>query len=521
MANESVVLTQPTRPARVLVIPFENARRDASILWLGEAAAVQLADDLSALGVPVIAREERRLAFARLQVLSAATLTDATVIRIGELVGAAEVVMGSLQLDGDLLSVHARSIALETGRIGHDITERGPMVEMFTTLDRIARQLSPSRTSHTPEAPQPPPLTVFENYIKGLLAESPATAVKYFRTALAALPTFDRARLALWDVYNDQGEHALALAAVEPVAPDSRWSHRAKFLAGLSYLSLNQNSDAFATFKTLVDGQPTPSALNNVGVALNRRGATTETGPPTSYFNRAAEADPADPDYFFNLGYSYWLARDTPAAVHWLREAVRRNPADGDAHFVLGAALGAAGTVAEAARERELARRLSSRYAEWEKRGADSVPKGLERVKEGIDLPHAQRIESALSSTEQRDQRELARFYVDRGRRLFEQQHDSEAIAELNRALYLSPYDAEAHVLVGRIHLRNNRLREAIDALKISIWSADTAQAHLVLAEAYLQSRDPEAAKREAERAAQIDPASSEARQLLERIGGQ
>jgi tetratricopeptide (TPR) repeat protein len=183
--------------------------------------------------------------------------------------------------------------------------------------------------------------------------------------------------------------------------------------------------------------------------------------------------------------------------------------------------LGAAGTVAEAARERELARRLSSRYAEWEKRGADSVPKGLERVKEGIDLPHAQRIESALSSTEQRDQRELARFYVDRGRRLFEQQHDSEAIAELNRALYLSPYDAEAHVLVGRIHLRNNRLREAIDALKISIWSADTAQAHLVLAEAYLQSRDPEAAKREAERAAQIDPASSEARQLLERIGGQ
>jgi hypothetical protein len=33
-----------------------------------------------------------------------------------------------------------------------------------------------------------------------------------------------------------------------------------------------------------------------------------------------------------------------PAAVFWLREAVRRRPADADAHFVLGAALEATGS---------------------------------------------------------------------------------------------------------------------------------------------------------------------------------
>ena len=60
---------------------------------------------------------------------------------------------------------------------------------------------------------------------------------------------------------------------------------------------------------------------------------------PTYFFNKAVEADPADPDYFFNLGYAYWLERDIPAAIYWLREAVRRDPADGDAHYVLGAAL--------------------------------------------------------------------------------------------------------------------------------------------------------------------------------------
>ncbi len=119
---------------------------------------------------------------------------------------------------------------------------------------------------------------------------------------------------------------------------------------------------------------------------------------------------PTEPDYFFNLGYAYWLERDTQAAIYWLREAVRRNPADGDAHFVLGAALSAAGNAAEASREKELARRLSSTYEEWEKRpAADAVPKGLERVKSDVELPRPRRIDETLASSGQRDQQELAR----------------------------------------------------------------------------------------------------------------
>src|SRR5437867_12926833 len=71
---------------RILVMPFENVTRDSRIFWLGEASAVVLADDLNALGADAITREERRQAFERLQVPPAAALTDATVIRIGQLV---------------------------------------------------------------------------------------------------------------------------------------------------------------------------------------------------------------------------------------------------------------------------------------------------------------------------------------------------------------------------------------------------------------------------------------------------
>jgi tetratricopeptide (TPR) repeat protein len=280
---------------------------------------------------------------------------------------------------------------------------------------------------------------------------------------------------------------------------------------------LKKHDEAFATFKALAEQQPTATVLNNIGVVQLRRGGTPQTGVATYYFNKAAESDPDDPDYFFNLGYGYWQDRDTQAAIYWLREAVRRNPADGDAHFVLGAALAAAGRSGEAAREKELARRLSSTYEQWEKRpAADPVPKGLERVKTDVELPHAQRIETTIATSEQRDQQELATFYLDRGRRLFQQENDREAIAELSRALYLSPYLAEAHLLVGRIHLRNGRPYEAVGALKISLWSAETVEAHVALGEAYLQTKDDQGAKAEAERALVLAPASAEAKRLLE-----
>jgi TolB-like protein len=105
----------PLASARILVMPFENVTRDARIFWLSEAAAVLLTDDLNALGVGAITRTERQQAFERLQVPPAAVLTDATIIRIGQLVGASQVVVGSLQMEGDSVAVRARSIALDTG----------------------------------------------------------------------------------------------------------------------------------------------------------------------------------------------------------------------------------------------------------------------------------------------------------------------------------------------------------------------------------------------------------------------
>jgi Tfp pilus assembly protein PilF len=113
---------------------------------------------------------------------------------------------------------------------------------------------------------------------------------------------------------------------------------------------------------------------------------------------------------------------------------------------------------------------------------------------------------------------ELAAFHLEQGRRFFEREQDREAMAELKRAVYLSPYEAQAHLLIGRIHLRAGRPADAIDAFKISIWSEDRAAGHVFLGEAYLKTGDAPAARAEAQRALALDPGSAEAKKLLAEI---
>ena len=505
--------------SRVLVVPFENAQRDPRVHWLGEASAVLLADALNARGLGAITRSERVRAFEQLHLPASASLSRATVIKVGQMVGASEVILGSFRVTGDELSVSVHRVRIDVGRLQPDAVERAPLKDLFALFERVAQRLSPDGRPANPESREPmPPLDAFENYIKGLVAESPAAQASFLETAIQQFSTYDRARLALWAVRNEQGDDAAALAAARGVASGSRLERRAKFLAAVSLLELGRHDEAFEAFTALLGDAAVPAIYNNIGVVQLRRGATPQVGSATYYLTKAADADPGDPDYLFNLGYAYVLERNFEAATYWLRETLRRDPADADAHYVLSAALQASGSTVEAARERELARQLSSESADLERRAAAdklTVAKGLERVRVEMDATRATRPEQTIVNSAQREQRELASFHLDRGRRLYEREEDREAMTELRRAVYLSPYEAAAHLLIGRIHLRAGRPAEAVDALKISIWSEDSAVARIALAEAYLKLGNNSAARSELERALVLDPESAAAKKLL------
>jgi tetratricopeptide (TPR) repeat protein/TolB-like protein len=457
---------------RYLVIPFDNARSEARLYWLTEGSAVLLTDYLIALGAPAIMRVDRLRAFDSLNVPPIASLSHATVIRLGQLVAATHVVSGGFELEGQILTVRARVIRLDTGQMMPEMVERGPLQNMFDVYGRVARRLVPeSRVTDEEMEKGRVPLRAFEPYIKGVLAEAPATKLGYLEDALEAYPNFQRARLAQWAVFTEQGEHQRALDAVRQVPDTHQQARRARFLETVSLIQLDRFDEAFTALAQLNKQKPDPAVFNNIGIVLLRRKATSPGSSAAFYFNEASKLDPEDADLFFNLGYAYFASGDPRAASYWLREAVRRNPADDEAHYALGVALQAQGSDAEAAREKELARQLSSTWADVEKTAqAGNMPRDLERLKTDLVEPGALRVESVLVAAEQREQQELATFHLERGRRLFEEERDAEAIAELRRTIYLMPYQSEAHFLLGRSYHRTGRMREALDSLKIAIW---------------------------------------------------
>jgi len=513
--------TAAAQTPRVLVAPFDVSpeAEHGETFWMGEAAAVLVGNALQAQGYPVFTRAERAAAFEELELPASAPLTRATILKVAQLMGASDVIVGTLTVDGDEAALRTRAIRVEAGRAQPDLAERGALRDLVAITTRLAARLDEQGLRAVRGAPvphvAPPALGAFEAYIKGLVAPTPNSRERFLREALAAAPEYWPASLALWELLDQQERHNEALEEARRVEPASVTGRRARFAAAMSLIALEQYDEAFAALRDLHDEAASPVILNALGVIQLRRGATSGAGTAIYYFNEAAEQDPDDSDFLFNLGYAYARGDDSNGALYWLREAVRRAPADGAAHLVMAAVLEASGRVPEAARERELAELLGAQAE------AAGVPSGLERLRTDLVSGNLGTAGALITNPAQREQQGLSTFHLDRGRRLFDEQQDREAALELRRAIYLSPYLPEAHLLLGRLYQRAGRLSEATDAFRIAIWSRETSAARLALATVLVEQGLYEDARVEIARTIELDPEGPDgaaATALLDRI---
>ncbi|MFI5177643.1 MAG: tetratricopeptide repeat protein [Vicinamibacterales bacterium] len=519
---------RPAAETRVLVMPFavdvdaKTAGPAAASRWLGEAARLLLIDDLGRMGVSVVSRDECGAAFDRLQLPMAASLTRATMIRVGELVGASQVIFGDVHL-ADQLTVRTRMLHVMAGSAAPDMTERAALSDLFALFERTAAGLAPAIGQTQParlHADPNMPFDVFENYVKGLVAPTPGAQQRFLETALKQAPHDARLLVALWGVYSSQGQPEKALAVASAVPRDSSLSRKARFSAALSLVDLGRFDGAAEQLTALTRERSSPILLNALGVVeLRRPPGAASSATPQSYFKQAVDAEPGNTDYLFNLGYATARAQETDAALTFLREAVRYDAANGDAHLVMSAVLSGQGKSVEGQRELDLAKQLGTRPDTSLLTLSAKIPNGLERLPTDLDVPPSQRLDATIANPAQRDQQETAAFHFDQGRTLFDAQRDREATNELRRAIYLAPYENPPHVLLGRVYQRGGRVNEAIDEFKVAIWCRETAEARAALAGALLDSGDKDAARREAERALALDPNSAEAKALLKRIG--
>ena len=86
-----------------------------------------MADDVNARGLGAITRPSRERAYDQLHLPANAVLSRATVIKVGEIVGAAQVIVGEVSVDGEALTVRARPIRIDVGRAESEVVERGTL----------------------------------------------------------------------------------------------------------------------------------------------------------------------------------------------------------------------------------------------------------------------------------------------------------------------------------------------------------------------------------------------------------
>jgi Tfp pilus assembly protein PilF len=523
------VTWQAAPGSRVLVMPFavdvdpKAPRGESAALWLGEAAAVLLTDGLARRGIGVVSRDERIDVFDRLQLPMSPTLTRATMIRVADIFGASEIVFGDVRL-GEKLHVRARMISVGAGRQLPEFTGEADLPHLFEVFAQATMSLAAAtgRPSTPATARAEPELTVevFENYMKGLVATAPAAQRRFLETALSGAPHDGRILIALWSVYSAAGEHDKALGAASAVPNESPLSRKASYAAALSLIELKRFDGAFQALTALHAGRAASAVSNALGVVQLQRGTLTGPDGAVTFFMRAAEQEPGNTDYLFNVGYAHALAGDTTSALFWLREAVRFDAAHADAHLVMSTVLMRAGKTVEARRELDLARLIGTTVDPAALTLTSTIPPGLERTMLTVDAAPITYVTAAIANPAQRDHDATAMFHLERGRRLVEGQNDREAVNELRRAIYLAPYADEPHLLLGKVYQRTGRLEDAINEYKIAIWARETVAARVALGTALLEAGDRAAARTEAERALQLSPESAEARALLARIGG-
>lgn len=497
----------------ILVFPFENFSRNPNLDWIGESFVEVLTERLAGEGRYLFAREERLAAADRLGLPGHSNFSRATVLKIAEELDADYILLGNYRMEGTAFQVSAQVLDAKDLHLSAPRTESGRLDDLIDLQTQLAwqalRSLDPTfPLSKRAFAERFPSLRLdaFENYVRGLLAQTQAQQVRFFREAARLDPLYGPPPFQLGRIYFENKDYRTAIPWLRRITGEDPHYLEANFYLGLCYLALEEYAKAETAFALIAERLPMNEVFSNLGVAESRRGKFKEAA---EHLNRAREGDPMDPDYAFNVALNAWRAREWPIARKALRDALELRPSDEQARSLLErlpsggrvedgdvmiGGIGTAGPPAEAAPSFERADRMKSNYDEVGFRHLLMELKNVAQRRAG-DGPRSHHVA----------------LHLRRGEELFAEGKLEEARREFTDAVLLAPDSHEAHLYLGRVYELTGKTAEAIRELRASIWSKDTVAARLLLARLYLEQDRTEDAAAQVHGALALDPQNTEA----------
>lgn len=146
--SASALEAQPAHTAqaalRLVVLPFKNLTGQADQNWLGESFSESLTTSLSQRGqLSLIERSQLELILQEQGFSQSALSDESQAPRLGKILGARKLLIGSYQQVGQTLQIQARLVDVETGQIaeGQAVQIEGPIDNLFALQARLAERL--------------------------------------------------------------------------------------------------------------------------------------------------------------------------------------------------------------------------------------------------------------------------------------------------------------------------------------------------------------------------------------------
>jgi len=331
----------------VAVLPFFNQTSDKTLDWIGESVAETLRESLSNEGVLALNREDRVEVYRRLSVRPAVILTHATVMEIGESLDAAQIVFGRFELaeaaagEGNMqrvLKITANVIDAKRLHTGPQFFESGTLESLSAMESRLAWQTlvyfhpkSVPDEQRFLESHPPVRIAAVENYIRGLLAETPQKQKKYFLEAARLDAQYSEPAFSLGKAAFEDQDYAPSAGWLEKVALTASHYHEAQFLLGLCRYYQDDFEGAAKALEGVAAVMPLDEVYNDLGAALSRKNRPEAI----ENYKKALEGDDADPDYWFNLGYAQWKTGQVADAARSFHAVLDRSPDDEEARTLM------------------------------------------------------------------------------------------------------------------------------------------------------------------------------------------
>jgi tetratricopeptide (TPR) repeat protein len=520
-----------------LVFPFENAGASPRLDWLGEGLEELTIQRLSAAGQQVYSHAGRAAEMDRSGLPPTAKLSRASMLRIAQNMDADYVILGRFTSDGQSLMVESQILRVSPTRLLPAIRETGSLDSLMDLHVRLLwRMLSANDHVYSRSLEEfsrtlrPLRLDAFEHYVRGLLASEDDPRLRELREAARLEPEWPDPDYAIGEAYYARRDCDSALIWFAKVPKTHDRYVEAVFATGVCRLLMNQPDKAEEVFlglqealrSNLVSGADLPEILNNLALALARQ---NKTPAAVADLRRAAELDPDEDDYPFNLGLLALGSNDFAAAADYFREASGRAPDKAENRAMMILALEKAGKKTEADQERDTA---------TETFGPDALPivrldakkdtlVRLERLRTEMDTT-ALRLEivsagdSASAAAATAAAADTPAAHMRRGRQELSAGRVDAAEVEFHAALAADAASASAHNGLAEVYRRRGKLDDSAKELQASLAIRDSAAVHTTLARVYLEQKKLDLARAEVERALKLAPKYADAKELLEHL---